>query len=270
MNKIKIMLGYVCGLLITIVLFLLVVLLILKGTVYNKEYIKNELIKNNYYETVSKEILEEMRDYMTSSGMSDEILENLYTNEEVKNEINIFVDNIYIGKKYEVNTKNIKERLDNNIDSYISKYNLQIISKSNLESFKKDMIDIYKKEISLYNTIDSLINPFYKISNILNYAMLGCIVLLVVLLVIELILKVKYIPGIIMSSGLLLIFTRFVIYNKVDIKNLLIITDYFSIILRSILNNIGHLLLVSSLIMIGFGLVSSFVKIDKKVLKKSK
>lgn len=259
MNKIKIILDYLVGFIFSCLLALLTILFISKNFIYNKNYIKNLLEKNNYYETVANEIEDSMKSYMISSGLQEEILTNIYTKDDVKKDINLFIDNTYKGEITKLNKDNIKNNLNKNIDDYLDKHNVKISDKKLLKEFVDDMINIYKDEITLFGTANSVINIFSRIGNYLNIFIIVSIAIILILIILSKIFKFQYIKSSFLASGIILLFIRFVIYDKIDVKNILIITEYFSKVLNIVLEKIGSLLLIWGIIFIIFGLIVSII-----------
>ena len=54
MNRVKIILGYILAFIASILVTSLVALVIIKLTVADKDYIKNELNNNKYYENINQ------------------------------------------------------------------------------------------------------------------------------------------------------------------------------------------------------------------------
>ena len=105
MNKrIKIIASYVLLFIESVLLFIVTSLLIAKFTVFDVNYIKNSLEKNNYYKELYDEIITEMSYYTNQSGFEDSILDNTFTLGEVKYETNKFIENTYKGKSLSIDT----------------------------------------------------------------------------------------------------------------------------------------------------------------------
>ncbi len=269
MNRIKIILGYILGIITSILISSLVVILILKFTIFKKEYVKSVLVKNNYYSEVYENTLIEMKDYMTSSGLEEEVLDNLFSQESVKNDINKYIDELYKGNLYFPDIESMKEKLSQNIDTYLKNNNIDVTNRNELKLFINDITNIYNKEIRLYNIPNKLINPFNKVSNIIDKVILILSIITIVFSVILILFKTKYFGSVIMSSGLILLFIRFEIFEKIDIKNIILITEYFSKVLINILLDLVKLILYGSIILIVIGLILCFIESMEKKKKRS-
>lgn len=272
-NRIKIILGYLLGFVCSLIVSLLTILVILKFTIYNSSYVYNLVNKNDYYNKVSLDIREEMENYMVSSGFLESILDDIYTIDDVKKDINNYLDNLYLGQKTNVDKEKIESKLNDNIDKYLKESNLSVINEDDIKSFVSDISSIYEKEVTLYHTFDSFLSSFAKINKLINIGIIVSVVLVIVLFVVILKgLKTVSIGSSFIAASLILIFIRFVIVEKVDIENILLITENFSDILQIILLNIRKLLLISGIILavLGFAIiVSTSYNKKMKVLKTS-
>ena len=268
MSKIKIVLGYILGILTTLFISCLSILLILHFTAFHKSYIIKKIEINNYYEMLQKEIIEDMKSYMISSGLSDSILNDIISVEKIKNDTNKFLTGIYSGKSNKIDNTVIRKKLNENIDKYISEYNISITNQKMLDDFVEDIINIYNDEIQLFGYTNSLSPMFYKISLLLNKIIIVCGIISIILIVILFLLKFEYIYSVISASGLILLFIGFVIKNKVDIDNIYIISETFSNILKEISNSIIHVNNITGLILFVLGICLTLLYILFKNFKK--
>ena len=271
MNRIKIVLSYVIGFISATLLVGLILLLIAKFTILNKNYVNRTLEKYDYYEKVNKEINEEMELQLLSSGFTNEILENVYTKDEIFEDINLFIDNAYQGKLIKFDKSNVRQNIEVNIDNYFKKTKLTVINKQDLSNFVSDLVLIYENEIGLYHLADSIVIKISKIEKIVNISIIVvCILLVSCILIFLLYIKTKIFNSILISSGLIILFIRLFVFEKIDVDYLLIITENFSEILRNLLNNFIDISLIISLILIIIGIFTliyeSMCKPKKKKL----
>ena len=255
MNRIKLILSYIFGFITSLLISIFVILLITKYTVLNEKYIKSVLVKNNYYSEVYEGTIEEMKNYMVSSGLEELVLDGIFTESDIKRDVNSYIDALYKNTKYEIDTSEIRNKLTSNIETDLSSKNVEVTNEKELELFKDDIVDIYKKEVTFYNTLShvkGLISKCNKYIDSLIYLVGALVMLFTVLLII---LKYKIVSSALISSGLINLFLRVMIYEKVDIKNIHIISEYFSESFKYILLRIGHQLLYSSVLLIVVGLI---------------
>ena len=71
-----------------------------------------------------------------------------------------------------------------------------------------------------------------------------------------------------MASGLIILFSYVIIYEKIDIESILIITDNFSLLIRKILTNLKELFFLLGIVLIIIGIMISIIKSCVKQKKK--
>ncbi len=264
MNKIKVILSYLFGFIVSVSLFVLALLLIVKFSVFDKSFVYRVIDENNYYENVYKSISENIEDYMVSSGLDSSVLDGVVTFDDVKSDVKNYVDNMYNGKVYSADTSKMKDVLENNIKSFLSKQNLQVDSTSELDLFASDVVSIYSKEVSLYNMFDGYIPKIVKVNNLLNKCIVIDTIVLGISAVILLCLRFVSIGSSIMSSGLILLLVKWFVFERIDTNNVLIVSSNFSSVLRSIFRYISIYMLEVSVILIIIGFMFSLIKNKRK------
>lgn len=85
------------------------------NTILNKEYILNKMEECNYYEKTYLDINDILEQYIGPSGLDEEVLKDIYTEEQVKNDIDITVNAIFTGEEKTIETETIREKLSKNI-----------------------------------------------------------------------------------------------------------------------------------------------------------
>ena len=264
MNRAKFILSYIFGFIASTLISILVILLIGKFTILNIKYVESVLVKNNYYKEVYKGAYEEIENYMVSSGLEDVVLDKIFSENDIKRDINNYLEALYRGESYKVDSSFLNKKLSENIDNYLVSNNFDVEDRHELDLFISDVCNIYEKEVTFYGSF-KLLNKYinFGIDNINGLIILVSELSIICILTI-LILGNNIISSSIMSSGLILLFIRVMIYEKVDIKNIMIISNYFSESLKYILNRIGYTLLASSILLIVIGLIISIIELVGK------
>ena len=273
MNRVKIILNYLLNFILSISIFLLVFCLVIKNNVYNKNNLYKVLEENNYYENVSNTIKDSMENYMVSSGLPESVLNEIYTEDILKNDINSYVDDFYSGKTNKVDTSSLENKLNNNIANYLSDHNVQVNDENAVELFIKDIAKIYKNNVKLYNLLDNYVNMFLKINKLLTIIMIINIICIVILIVVDLfIIKKSYMGCAFVASGLVILFIKLLFFDQIYYKNILVITENFSKIIGIVYSNLLKQLIISSIILFIVGIIIILIMSIKnnKVLKKSK
>ncbi len=269
MNKIKIILSYILGLLLSITIALVVIMLILKFSIFNSSNLKKELNNINYYDSIYNEIVEGMKDYVAPTGLPDNIIDGIINKEKVTIEINNYIDSIFKGKNYEVKVQGISESVKNNIDTYLKEYNVAMDETNEFDLFVKDIENVYINEIKLYKVLDKYVSFYPRIYNYMNKGLVIFSVLLVIIMVLLIIVNYRMISTSFMSSGIILILLRIFIIEDIDINNISLFNEYFSTFIRNILSYFSHNILIFGICLSLFGLfLSLFMSKNKLILKK--
>ena len=259
MNKRRIILGYIFGFIGSLLLSVLVLLVLFKFTIGNKDYLTNVLEKDNYYEKVSDEIKEEMNLYLLSSGFTDEIVRDIYTDLQVERDIKLFINNAYLGKLTIIDNSEILSKININIDDFFKKNNLLTVNKIELKDYIDGLIQVYNDEITLYGFTDSIISVLPKINKLIDIGIIVIGISLIVTCIVFVIIKYQYLSATIISSGFIILFVRLFVFEKIDINELLIITEKFSYELRNILLSLQNMSLIIGLVLVIIGFVFAIV-----------
>ncbi len=263
--KVRIILNYLIGFIISLLISLTAIVLISKHTIFDKDYLMDVLDKDNYYDKVYNEIQEEMENDIMPSGFTNDIIKDTFTKEEVKDDIILFINNTYEGKITKLDKEALKEKINNNINDFLTKSNLKITDKTGVDNFLNDLVKVYQNEICLYSYVDGLVNTFYKLSNIINKVIIISLIILFTLIIIsKLLLKFNYLSSSVLASGLIILFIRLFIYERIDANYLLIITDIFSNILTIVINKIGNYLFYIGIELVIVGMMFSCQVFIKK------
>lgn len=273
MKRLKTLGIYIIPFLTAVLIFLFSILAILKATVFNKIFIKKEFTKTEYYQKISKRIDETMHDYLLSTGLSDEVL-NIYEDDDIHYAIDEFLDDIYSGKIEESDFSKIGERLGNNIDAYIQKYDVKITAQSSIDSFVAGIVDIYKNEVRLYGVADNYASDFARYNKIIDRALLIFSVLLTSVVILMTFKMPKLWGVVFLSSGMMTMFWIFVAMYKIDIDNVLLLSENFSAIIKEvylyIINALSTISIFSCILGIILIFLVSFQKKDEKGKKRLK
>ena len=270
--KIKVLSYYFNMLFIALLVLLLSLVTLIKFTILNENYLIKHLEKNNYYDELYKSIKEEMSYYIIQSGLDEEVLENIYTKEMITEETNNLINNFYKGKELTINTEKVADNLNSNIEKYLLKNNIMVDDKSALDRFVDEMIIIYDKEIRLSKKINTIQSKFNKLDNIIDILF---IVLLISILIIGIISHIFYkriiftIPT--LSTSILLLLGEFLLYNRIDVKNIIFWNDNVSTIIKSILFDISNYIKTESKILIIIGIITfiiEYIITNKKIITK--
>ena len=249
----------------SILLFVLTCLLVCKFTIFNTNYMKNNLEKNNYYKDLYNEIITEMSYYTNQSGFEDSILDDTFTIGEVRYETNTFIENTFKGKSLTIDTSKLEERLKKNINKYIKESSFKLVDEKEISKFVETMSDIYKDEIKLMGYAEKGAPFLTKINNLSNKLIIILSVAFILLVLINSkVLKRRDYSIILYTSSFILLFVNHYIRSNIDIKNIFIYSPLVSKMFKSMAESVLSIFITIAVIYIILGILLSFLKKIKK------
>lgn len=234
---------------------------IVRSTILNKQYVLQKLDETNFYSKTYEIVENNFENYIEQSGLEKTVLESICTREKVKRDINIIISNIYDGTNEEVDTTEIEEKLNSNIDNQ----NVRTSKNENaIDEFVKHICESYKD--SIINTkYESTINNAYKkimitiekINKIVITITIITIILLIIMNIRNIIRLMANIATILLSTSLLQFIFIFTLKAKVDIADIKAFNEAFSITIVTIIKDIlskvnltGIIILIVSIVLI--------------------
>ena len=215
---------------------------IVTQTVLNKNYIIQKMKETNFYSETYKLVQSNFEKYIEQSGFEENILENICTEEKVKQDINLMISNIYEGANKTIDITEISDNLNANIDK------LNIRDSKNqkaIEQFVEHICQEYTDTL-VHTKYENDINKFYKEIVIKKDKIEKIVIIaLVIDVIVILIVNNKNIEkdfqsiGIaIFSSSAFELIACQIINLRVSIKGIKIFNDAFSDMIVAIIQNV--------------------------------
>ena len=259
-------------------ILLTVAVQIVSSTILNKDYILGKLEEANYYNNVYEQIKDSLAGYIGPSGLDEEVLENIYTREQVKEDINLIINNIYENKNDKINTEDIKEKLQNNIEASVGSGLLTKENKNSIEDFIDKIADEYVQNIShdpYFEKVGTIINKAKdmvgKVEGIIIFVPIILAVVILLLNIKQISSAVRFISISILTSGVIGIALKLFIETKINISNILIINDSFSEVIKnvinSILNNINTMSIIGIIGSIVLIVLTNVIKVNRQTIE---
>ncbi len=265
MNRFKMILGYVLGFVCSILLVVLSILVVFKINIFNQDYVLGIFEKNNYYEEVYNESLNDAKNSLRSSGLDESVLEGLYSSADTERDVKNYLASIYSGSKAKIDTDAIKKRLNSNIDKYLSDKGLEVTDKNSLDIYIDGILKLYENSVNFYGYFDDYIGFFVSLCKYIDlFIGITVIMFTCLYMILRYYLHKKYSGVIVLSSGLMLIYLRYFVYAGIDFKNITIISDSFSNVIRNILTDLGNNISIIAIILI---IISVFLNIGCSMRK---
>ena len=211
-------------------------------TIFNKEYVLEQMENNNFYSETYKLVESGFENYIGQSGLDEEVIKNICTEYKIKNDINIILSNIYEGTNEKIDTSEISNNLNSNID----KENVRTSSNSKaIDEFVEHICQSYKDTIistSYENTINEkyskITQKITKVQNILIIAIIISIIGVIALNVKDILKLLLWTESAVLSSAVMQLAITTVIKSKVNIDGIKIFNDAFSNIVVTIIKDI--------------------------------
>lgn len=259
-SRIKVILYFLLEFLLSVVILGVVGLGLLKSTLYNQDYVKKQFEKADYYNVLYTSINEEMSNIIVQAGLDESALEDIYTKEMLTEAIDNIITSVYNGKEYQVDTKEVKENLENNINKYLEKNNIKITDQAALDKFVNNILKIYQDEITLSNHISKIERIISKTKNLINIGFIVFLIIGVILFVFikgyskEIVLSVPFIV-----SGIILIFGYLLVNSNIVISNFYIWDTKVSTLLQEVMYGILGKIKLSGIVFIIIGCLDVFI-----------
>lgn len=262
--------NYLTKFISSILFFLTTTITIILFTIFNQNFMAQQLNETNYYEKLYDNIKLEMSYYVTQSGLSDDILNNIFDKELLRRTTEKMLDNFYNNKDNTINKTSVEENLMNNINEELKDYKLTEEDKTSINKFITQMSSTYETEISYSNILNRYHNSFNRIYHILVALDLLCITLFIInYFITRYTLKERNIIISLLTTTILITIIHLYLSNTLDLGHLEFYNDIISNLINytyqsimSIFNIVSTIYLVISLSLILYA-----TKYTKELLK---
>ena len=272
----KKIISYILSFILAVLIIITCIITMVKSTIMNKQYVISKLEEAKYYERMDAEIIEQFKNYTIQSGLTDDVLEDLFTIEKFTNDINNVIDSIYEGKKIEIDTSEIIENLKKNIEAEVEKEGKVVdFEEEAMQEYLKAIENAYESQISYStNVVNEIGSTFSKILNLADKAQIAIYIattivfLIIVIINIKQIIGLKYISIATMASGLFILVSKLIIESKTDLKNIMLINQATTKVIQLVLEDILSKVIVVGIGLFVFGIICSLAynAINKKFL----
>ena len=267
---------YIVATILALAILGLVIINILSSSILSKEYILAKLQSQNYYEKIYNEVESNFENYINQSGLDEEVLKDIGTKEKIQKDTKIIINNIYNGMDEKIDTKEIKEKLNKNINNSL-KGKISDSEQKSIDTFVDTICKEYETTISHTNyekKINDLINKVNKYIDLVKKVMMitiGISVIILILLTIKRIYRIISRIGVaFVIDGLILILGENYINSNIKIETIMLLNNGISDVLQSIINEILANILKTGSILLGLGIALIIVYGIIKSLRKAK
>ena len=235
---------------------------ILSSTILNESYVYKMLQSSNYYSNIYVEVQSSFENYIGPSGLDENILTNVCTEEDIQKDTETILGNIYEGTTKSIDANKMKEKIISKINETLKDKELTASTQENIEQFAQAVSEEYKNTIS-HTEYEQQINNLYsksiKLVNLAKFSL--CVCILVVLIMLTL-LNLKHLHrtlaniGIaITSSGTFCVMSNFIVNSNVRVHNIKVLNDSISTVIQKVIVDILNRFSSTGLIIIIIGVV---------------
>ena len=276
---VKNIISYILSFIMVALIIAIVAVSFLQNKVLNEDYWKMQMEKNNYYEKLEVTINDGFENYIMQSGMDSSVFEGIYDFDRIKKDTNAIIHSILNNEEYQIDTDDIREKLDNNIRNYI-KNNKILVNKATenqIQNFENAIVSTYSNSVSYSSSVIKSISKIIgRVRNIMPKALVLVVVLLVIDAIAILVLNIKNMRNIFRIAAII----AFTIAGLslvgialekhfLGIQSLTVLNENTSIIVQIFVKEIYRILYVATSCGTIIGIISSCVCANDKQISKN-
>lgn len=236
------LLKFVCIMILTVCIISISIITITFSTVLNKNYVITKLEQTDFYTEIYELVKSNFENYIYQSGLDETVLENICTEEKVKNDINIMLSNIYNGTDAEIEVTEIADNLNKNIE------NLGIKNKQNegaINQFITHICEEYtntlihtKYETKINNIYKKTVEVLNKIYNVILAVMISDIIAIIIINNKKISKDMQFFGIALFAASIFELISLQIVNSKIDVNGIKIFNDVFSLSIVSIVKDI--------------------------------
>ena len=212
------------------------------STIFNKEYIIKKLDETNFYSETYKLVESNFENYIGQSGLGEDVIKNICTEDKVRKDINIILSNIYNGAKEEIDTSEIANKLNSNIDeqNVRTSKNSEAINEfvEHICQSYKDTIISTKYDATINNQYEKIIQKLGKIETIIIVVLIISIIILIALNIKDLLKILLNLQTISLATAIMQFAITITINKNVNISGIKAFNEAFSMSIVTIIQDI--------------------------------
>ena len=162
--------------LLTLILFLLSVCTVLEATLFNPEFIFDNMNSSNYFIDKRDEITTSLIDLGYASGLDEKFFQDFVDEVMLCDDTREYLDNYYSGNGAKIDTTDFKQSFNAEIDKYIQENNIRNVNGNSRDKLVSKAALIYRSslEIPLFSKLSAY---FLTAKNAMPFILVGLAVL---------------------------------------------------------------------------------------------
>lgn len=143
--------------LLTVILFLLSICTVLQATLFNSEFIFDNMNSSNYFIDKRDEITTSLIDLGYASGLDEKFFDGFVDEVMLSEDTKEYLVNYYSGNGTKIDATDFKQSFNTSIDKYIQDNNIQNVDGNNRDKLVNKAASIYRSslEIPLFSTFSA-------------------------------------------------------------------------------------------------------------------
>lgn len=248
---------------------LLIGLNILDNKLMDKEYVLSKMDEFKIYNQISSEVEAGFEKYIYQSGLPEEIIKGLFTEEMIKSDVDSLINCLYEGTEITLSDETLRNTLDARIQDYLASQNKTSDKElqNNIKKFEDLIVKEYKENVNVSTTLYTkgfgILEKIREIRNGLgNWPIIVLVVLIVVLVLLnikDLLVALNFLAISSLSLGVVLKLGVSLIFKNIDFDNLLIFAKSLSNLISGIAKENLYLLSDNGNLFIFCGIVGIVV-----------
>lgn len=182
-HKIKKIVCTVLSFILCVVLCVISLCVMLEATLFNSEFILENMNSSNYFVDKKDEITRSLNDLGYASGLSDEFFDSLLSEIMISEDTENYLNAYYNGENAVVDTTGFEQTFNEALDKYIKDNNIKEADGKSRDYLVKKASSIYRLslEIPLFYRLAAYFNMF---KGVLPFIIIGAVILAVVIILI--------------------------------------------------------------------------------------
>lgn len=162
--------------LLTLILFLLSVCTVLEATLFNPEFIFDNMNSSSYFIDKRDEITTSLIDLGYASGLDEKFFQDFVDEVMLCDDTREYLDNYYSGNGAKIDTTDFKQSFNAEIDKYIQENNIRNVNGNSRDKLVSKAALIYRSslEIPLFSKLSAY---FLTAKNAMPFILVGLAVL---------------------------------------------------------------------------------------------
>ncbi len=282
MKIIRYFINTILSFFIVLVVLVIIAINILNSVILDKNYMLSKMDETQFNLQVSREVESGFENYIYQSGLPEETIKNLFTEEMIEKDVTTIVNAIYDGTEITLSSDELRKNLDRKIEEYIKNENLNLNEqgRKNIKQFEDLIVEEYDNNVNVSNELyaegNSIIKELKTVSNrIGNIPQIILVILMIILVLLnitDLLTAINFLGISSVAVGILLKLGANAVFSNVDLDNLVLLTTSLSNLIISIvkdnlykLSDLGMMFIVCGITSILCSIIIKNVKTRKEI-----